>query len=375
MTYAWNWCVVSATIRLMRIQIQDAHTLVQWYDRNRRNLPWRDTGNPYDIWLSEIMLQQTRIEAVREKFILIRNQLPDIHSLAECTEEKLLRLWEGLGYYSRARNLHRCAITLVKEYDGKLPADYDQLLSLPGIGPYTAGAIASIAFGIPVPAVDGNVMRVIARLYKITEDVRNPSTKAMIEQMIKDLFHQDHDSHFVSSFNQGLMELGETVCLPNGTPQCEKCPLHHDCKTYQSGLWKEIPYRSAQRKRTVQNRTLLIIRDQQRFLIHRRPSSGLLAGMYEFYGVNGHLNRKKAVEHAQQLGFYPISIHSLPSSTHIFTHLEWHMKAYEITVADASDFNQQDYLLVDETQLADLPIPSAFRTYTVLYALRKEKNG
>ena len=153
------------------------------------------------------MLQQTRIEAVREKFILIRNQLPDIHSLAECTEEKLLRLWEGLGYYSRARNLHRCAITLVKEYDGKLPADYDQLLSLPGIGPYTAGAIASIAFGIPVPAVDGNVMRVIARLYKITEDVRNPSTKAMIEQMIKDLFHQDHDSHFVSSFNHTLLSL------------------------------------------------------------------------------------------------------------------------------------------------------------------------
>lgn len=359
----------------MKLSIEAATGLVQWYNANKRTLPWRDTGNPYDVWLSEIMLQQTRIEAVREKYILIHNTLPDIASLAACDEQTLLRLWEGLGYYSRARNLHRCAITLMEQYGGKLPADYEQLLKLPGIGPYTAGAISSIAFGIPVPAVDGNVMRVIARLFEITEDVRNPSTKTMIEEMISSLFTTVHDAHFVSSFNQGIMELGETVCLPNGEPHCYKCPLQHYCKAMKTGSWKQLPYRSPLRKRTIQNRTLLIIRDSDRFLIHKRPSTGLLAGMYEFYGVDEHLSRKQAIEKAGELGFFPLSIHPLPSSKHIFTHLEWHMKAYEIIVADASDFCKDDFLLVDAKQLADLPIPSAFRTYTYTYALRTEKNG
>ena len=359
----------------MKIQEKDAVALAQWYDQNKRPLPWRDTGNPYDVWLSEIMLQQTRIEAVKDKFNLIRSQLPDIQRLAECDEQRLLRLWEGLGYYSRARNLRQCAITLTQNYDGKLPADYSRLLQLPGIGPYTAGAIASIAFGIAVPAVDGNVMRVFARLFEIREDVRNPATKTMIEQMIKDLFILRNDPAFVSAFNQGLMELGETVCLPNGTPQCSICPLLESCRCAHTGSWKELPYRSPLKNRTAVKRTLLIIHDHNRFLLHKRPSMGLLANMYEFYGADGHLSRKEAINLCAQLGFFPVSIHPLPSSKHIFTHLEWHMKAFEITVADASDFSKEDFLLVTAQELADLPIPSAFRTYTTHVALRTEKDG
>lgn len=357
----------------MNIQIEDAYRLVEWYENNRRSLPWRDTGDPYDVWLSEIMLQQTRIEAVKDRFVQIRSLLPDIASLAGCDLQSLLRLWEGLGYYSRARNLHKCAIMLRDQYDGKLPADYQQLLHLPGIGPYTAGAIASIAFGIPVPAVDGNVLRVIARLFEIREDVRNASTKTLVEQIIRELFETEHDSHFVSAFNQGIMELGETVCLPNGTPLCKSCPLQSSCMTYRNGSHKEIPYRSPLKKRAIQNRTLLVIREGQRFLIHKRPSSGLLAGMYEFYGIDSHISRSQAVDISESLGFYPLSIHSLPSSKHIFTHLEWHMKAYEINVAQCPDFSEEDFLLVTQQELLHLPVPSAFRTYTAYYALREQK--
>lgn len=354
----------------MKIRLEDAWNLVSWYEENRRSLPWRDTGNPYDVWLSEIMLQQTRIEAVREKFIVFRQELPDITSLSKVDDDRLMRLWEGLGYYSRARNLKKCAIKLVEQYNAQLPADYEALKKLPGIGPYTAGAIASISFGIPVSAVDGNVLRVLARYFEVSEDIRNASVKAEFEKIIGELFESCSDSRFVSFFNQGIMELGETICVPNGTPQCERCPLRNNCKAHLNDSWKTIPYRSPLKGRKSVNRTLLVIRDDNRFLIHKRDETGLLAGMYEFVGTDGHLSRAEAIGKTEQMGFYPVSIKALPSSKHIFTHLEWHMKAYEITIGNGSELHDDRLLFVTEKELAHLPIPSAFRTITDYYMLR-----
>lgn len=354
----------------MKIEINDAKRLCEWYNTNKRSLPWRDTGNPYDVWLSEIMLQQTRIEAVKEKFILIRKELPDIQSLAEVDEDRLMRLWEGLGYYSRARNLKKCAITLINQYDGKLPDDYDALLGLPGIGPYTAGAIASIAYGLPHSAVDGNVCRVLARVFEVKEDIRNTSVKNMFENIIERMFTECSDPAFISSFNQGIMELGETVCVPNGTPDCAHCPFVSICRAHLHNTWNTIPYRSKNKDRRIVNRTLFIIRNQEYFLIHKRDDSGLLKGMYEFTGVDGHLSRKEAIAFVQQLGYEPVTIHPLPSSRHIFTHLEWHMKAYEIMIGDHENSVPEGYCFVTKKELSSLAIPSAFRTYTAYYEIR-----
>ncbi|MBQ1809987.1 MAG: A/G-specific adenine glycosylase, partial [Erysipelotrichaceae bacterium] len=235
---------------------EDARTLAVWYRENKRPLPWRDTGDPYHVWISEIMLQQTRIEAVKEKYLRFMKELPDIASLAECPEDDLMRLWEGLGYYSRARNLKKCAQLLIKEYDGRLPADYEKLVSLPGIGPYTAGAVASIAFGLPCPAVDGNVMRVISRRCGIREDVRLPSTEKAVRELLLPLY-QDVRS---GDLNQGLMELGETLCLPKDRFRCAACPLREHCFAFRNDLTSQIPFRSASKRRRIVKRTLAVIR-------------------------------------------------------------------------------------------------------------------
>ena len=259
------------------LKIKDAKEIAEWYQKNKRQLPWRDTNNPYDVWLSEIMLQQTRIEAVKPKFLLFKQTLPTIQDLANCEDDALMRLWEGLGYYSRARNLKKCAITLVEHYNAQLPEEYKALLKLPGIGPYTAGAISSIAYGLPAAAVDGNVMRVLARYFEITEDIRNETLKKKIEQTILECFQKDSTPSFVSNLNQGIMELGETICVPNGEARCSICPLQHTCKAHLHETTDTIPYRSALNQRKIIERTLFIIRDGDQFLIHKRR------------GVNGFL--------------------------------------------------------------------------------------
>lgn len=356
---------------MLEIRYEDAQNLAAWYGQNHRALPWRDTGNPYDVWLSEIMLQQTRIEAVREKFLLFRRELPGIREIAACDDDRLMRLWEGLGYYSRARNLKKCAQVLCRDYDGRLPADYNALLSLPGIGPYTAGAIASIAFGIAVPAVDGNVLRVLSRLSANTDDVRSPAVHKLAEECIRKLFQKDSSPSFASSLNQGLMELGETVCLPGGTPKCEGCPLYASCRARILGLTGSIPFRSALKKRKIEKKTVLVIRDGSAFLMHQRPQQGLLAGLYEFPSVEGRLTRKEALTAAESLGFTPLRIRRLPDAKHVFTHLEWHMCAYEIMTAGLSSAKESGYLLATEKELAGLAVPSAFRTYLEWYMLRQ----
>lgn len=353
----------------MKLSIEDAHALTIWYDKNKRDLPWRDTGNPYDVWISEIMLQQTRIEAVKPKFALFKENFPDISSLAVCSEDHLLRVWEGLGYYSRARNLRKCAIVLAEKYDGKLPQTYEELLSLPGIGPYTAGAIASIAYGQKAAAADGNVLRVLARCFADKRDIRDIHVHKEYTNEILDLFERD-PSLSVSSFNQGLMELGEVICLPNGAPQCHICPLSRSCKAYLYKCTDTIPCRSSLKQRKIVNRTLLVIRDNDSFVLHKRKSSGLLASLYEFIGIDGTITKEQAVQEAEKLGFTALHIKQLPSSKHVFTHLEWHMQAFEIQTAQITSLPDETYRLSSKKELTNMAVPSAFKTYIQYYSLR-----
>ena len=346
---------------------EDARSLTAWYRENKRPLPWRDTGDPYHVWISEIMLQQTRIEAVKEKYLRFMKELPDIAALAECPEDDLMRLWEGLGYYSRARNLKKCAQLLVKEFDGKLPADYEKLLSLPGIGPYTAGAIASIAFDLPCPAVDGNVLRVISRRCGILEDVRLPSTEKAVRELLLPLY-QDVQA---GDLNQGLMELGETLCLPKDQPRCSECPLKEHCYAYHNDAMAQIPFRSASKRRRIEKRTLMVIRQGERFLLKKRSSTGLLAGLYEFPGLEGEHSAKEVREILQEKGMTVASIFPLPSGIHIFSHIEWHMTAYEVNVTDPGNaFPGEETLLLDRDELQKKAIPSAFRPWIAHYTLR-----
>ena len=357
---------------MFKINFNDANALVVWYDKNKRELPWRDTGNAYDVWLSEVMLQQTRIGAVRPKFTAIKQALPTIHDLATCEDDRFMRLWEGLGYYSRARNILKCARVLCELYSGKLPEDYNLLLKLPGIGPYTAGAIASIAYGIAAPAVDGNVLRVLARYHEDDRDVRSPLIRKEAEQAVMTLFQEKQEPHFVSSFNQGLMELGETVCVPNGTPLCDQCPLMSHCKAYQNKTYDKIPYRSALKQRKVIHRTLCVIRDGNSFLLHKRDQTGLLAGLYEFIGIDRTLTKQEVIDICEAHNIHVLRIKPLPKAKHVFTHLEWHMTAYEILTGELELPHDTSYVLASKKELAHMAVPSAFKTYLDWYTLRDQ---
>ncbi|MBQ7992341.1 MAG: A/G-specific adenine glycosylase [Solobacterium sp.] len=350
--------------------VTEAIRICEWYEKNKRSFPWRDTGNPYDVWLSEIMLQQTRIEVVRRRFLQFKEELPDVQAVSQCEDDRLMRLWEGMGYYSRARNLKKCAQALMKDYNGEFPRDETLLKKLPGIGPYTAGAIASICFDLAVPAVDGNVLRVVHRLLAIPDDVRDPSSVKNVQNMLRPVLADEKIK--AGTLSQALMELGEVICLPNGSPLCEQCPWRDSCRAHLENLTDRIPFRSANKKRTVQERTVLVIRDGSRFLMNKRGESGLLAGLYEFYGIEAFLDEKKALEEVRMLGLSPLRIRALPDSKHIFTHREWHMKAFEIMVEDASGFHGDSLFLVTKKELESLAVPSAFRVYTDWYALRGE---
>ena len=350
----------------MLLKPDEGKALVSWYRENKRDLPWRDTGNAYHVWVSEIMLQQTRIEAVREKYIRFIEELPDIRSLAAVPDDRLMKLWEGLGYYSRARSLKKCAQTLVNEYDARLPADHEALKKLPGIGPYTAGAIASIAFDLPHPAVDGNVLRVLARFTGLRDDIRDPAVRKTFEAQLQE--YMTAAGVKPSDFTQALMELGETLCGVRSAA-CGDCPLKGRCTAFREGLTKEIPYRSKLKERKIAERTLLVIRDHERFVIRKRADSGLLAGLYEFIGTDGSLGPKEALLETEKLGFQAMKITRLPDSKHIFSHLEWHMKAYEVLCGEITEIHEP-YLALKKKELQDTAFPSAFQTYLKWYSVR-----
>ena len=349
--------------------------LLSFYRQYKRDLPWRDSKDPYDVWLSEIMLQQTRVEAVISYFLRFKREVPDIETLASIDEDRLLRLWEGLGYYSRARNLKRCAQILVEKYNGSLPQDYKELLSLPGIGPYTAGAIMAIGFGKPYPAVDGNVLRVLARYFGIKENIRSKDVFQKLEETIRSFYEENgiEDPTFIVDLSQAFMDLGAVVCVPNGSPDCAICPLKENCFACKKDAWDCIPFRSKDKERRIEDRTLFVIRDAEKFLLRKRPDKGLLAGMYEFPGAEGKLDEKKALVFMKEMGYEPIRIKRLPDSRHLFSHIEWRMRAYEVIVGDWPIPAADKDVLVDRMELQDLAIPSAFGKYTEYYSLRKEE--
>lgn len=334
--------------------------LLSWYDENKRILPWRDRQNAYYTWVSEIMLQQTRVEAVKPYFERFISKLPDISALAACPEEKLMKLWEGLGYYSRVRNMQEAAKTVEKEYNGKLPEDFEALLSLKGIGSYTAGAIASIAYGIPVPAVDGNVLRVISRITESREDIGKAAVKRKTEKLLEEIMPEDRPG----DFNQALMELGAVICIPNGQAKCLVCPVSSKCLANRNHTVEEIPVKAPKKPRVVEERTVFVIQDGAATAILKRPDKGLLAGLYELPNTLGYMEQEEAVSYVKNMGLEPLYIKPLPSAKHIFSHIEWRMKAYRVRVSSLENREKDGILFVEKRQKEkNYAIPSAFGAY------------
>lgn len=342
--------------------------LVKWFRENKRDLPWRKRMDAYRVWVSEIMLQQTRVEAVRSYYERFLNELPDVRALSEVPEDRLLKLWEGLGYYNRARNLKAAACQIMEQYGGKFPETYEEIRSLKGIGSYTAGAISSFVYNIPKPAVDGNVLRVVSRITADESDIAKAGTKARFEKAVEEVI----PPNAAGDYNQSLIELGAIVCLPNGKPKCEACPVRMICLAHRQGRETDFPVKKKAKERRIENRTILIFRDAGRIAIRKRPSKGLLAGMYEFPGREGHMSFDEVVDYGKSLGLTPVRIRELGAAKHIFSHVEWHMKGYEILVDELEKNLDQTkeplkegrVILAEIKQLQEeFPIPSAFAAY------------
>ncbi len=335
--------------------------LLDWYDNGRRILPWREDPSPYHVWVSEIMLQQTRVEAVKPYYDRFMKALPDVEDLARAGEEELLKLWEGLGYYNRVRNLGKAAKILMEKYGGEMPPDFDEILKLPGIGSYTAGAVCSIAYGKRVPAVDGNVLRVLARLCCDERDITQQSVRKQVEEELKPVI----PPHRAGDFNQALMELGATVCVPNGSPHCTRCPWEMLCQAHLAGQEQKYPRKTPKKPRTIEEKTVLVIKDASRTALQKRESSGLLAGMYEFPSLPGKLSQRQVLLYLKQKGISVLKIEKLKESKHIFTHKEWHMVGYAVQVDElAPKLGDEKILFVEKHEAKEkYPIPSAYAAY------------
>ena len=329
--------------------------LLAWYDENKRDLPWRGTADPYKVWVSEIMLQQTRVAAVLPYYQRWMDELPTVESLAAVEESQLMKLWQGLGYYSRARNLQKAAQVIVNEFGGRFPDTYDGLLRLPGIGDYTAGAIASIAFNQPVPAVDGNVLRVAARTANMDGDIMDPKVRRMFREVMEAVMPPRRPG----AFNQALMDLGATVCLPNGAPLCERCPLSELCEANRLGIQNELPRRRKKVPRRVEEMTVFLLLREGRVALRKRPKQGLLAGLWEFPHVPGALDESAAAQALSEWGFTPMDWRKKLETKHIFTHVEWHMTGYLLTAGGPDG----GFTWADREKLEELAVPSAFAKY------------
>ncbi len=333
--------------------------LLEWYDKQKRTLPWRSKPTPYRVWVSEIMLQQTRVEAVKPYFARFMKALPTVKKLANCPEDELLKLWEGLGYYNRVRNMQKAAQILVEENKGEVPAQFDDLIKLPGIGKYTAGAISSIAFGIPVPAVDGNVLRVITRITADERDISKDSVKQAISRDIQEIIPMRR----AGDFNQALIELGAIVCVPNGPAKCTECPVAHLCEAKKQDIVNEFPKKAPKKARTIEKKTVLLIKDGDRVAIRKRPKKGLLAGLYELPNVEGDLTEDAVLALVKSYGLAPLFIQRLEDSKHIFTHKEWHMTGYAVRVEELEEETDGMLFVERKTIEENYPIPSAFAAY------------
>lgn len=330
--------------------------LIPWYEAYKRELPWRQDREPYHVWLSEIMLQQTRVEAVKEYYRRFLTTLPTIADLAEAPEEQILKLWEGLGYYNRVRNLQKAAQTICADYAGVFPSEYAQIRSLSGIGDYTAGAIASICFDAPTPAVDGNVLRVYSRLLADDANIDLQTTKKRITRKLQETYPRKNPG----IATQALMELGATVCVPNGAPRCDVCPVAEICQARKQDTWRNLPVRSEKKKRKIVDKTVFILLTEDTVALHKRSTSGLLAGMWEFPNVDAKLDKQAAVTQVTGWQAEPLDLLMQTSYTHIFSHVEWHMTAYYIRCRKT---NKKWKWVTKESLDETYALPSAFRPF------------
>ena len=329
--------------------------LLPWFHANKRDLPWRRDREPYPVWLSEIMLQQTRVEAVKGYYRRFLDRLPTIADLAEVEGSELMKLWEGLGYYSRVRNLQKAAKVIMTEHSGEFPRDYAAIRALPGIGDYTAGAIASICFDEKTPAVDGNVLRVLSRLL----DDHSCTDESKVKKHFSELLASAYPDA-AGDFTQSLMELGATVCLPNGAPHCEACPMGDLCLARKQSTIDELPVRAAKRPRKQQDMTVFLLTCGDRVALRKRPDTGLLAGLYEFPHLPGTLPASEIIRAAEDWGVHPEFLEKTVGRTHIFTHIQWNMTGARLHCAAEN----QAFIWADrETVLRDIPLPTAFRQF------------
>ncbi len=378
---------------------------LDWYQKNKRDLPWRQEKNAYHTWVSEIMLQQTRVEAVKPYYERFLKTLPTIQDLADCPEDELMKLWEGLGYYSRVRNLQKAAKVICSEYGGSMPESFDEIIKLPGIGTYTAGAISSIAFQEAQPAVDGNVLRILARLSEDDIDIKSELAKKRAYALLKPVMPEGEDA---GNLNQALMDIGATVCIPNGKPMCEQCPWEEICLSKKHGneeFWEKYPVRSKGKPRRIEEKTVILLHVNGKVMIAKRPDKGLLAGLYEFPNLPGHLSEEEVNRWVLDMGFQPQKISRLADAKHVFSHVEWRMHGYEVTAAETEGMCNENrtaavnpdavaktglnydevlregrsykqrkkktaLILISPTEiLQDYAIPSAFSAYTIALTL------
>lgn len=329
--------------------------LLPWFAASARVLPWREDNDPYHVWLSEIMLQQTRVEAVKGYYSRFLRAVPDIDTLASADEELLTKLWEGLGYYSRVRSMKIAAQQIQTQYGGTFPTEFESIQKLKGIGPYTAGAIASICFNQPTPAVDGNVLRVITRLTGDRSPIDDEKVKCRIRAVLADVYPVGH----CGNFTQSLMELGATVCLPNGAPCCEKCPVADLCES-RNGGWKDIPQKSGKKPRRKETLTVFVFQCGDQYAVRKRPTTGLLAGLWEYPNIPGIMGAQEAVSFSESFGVHPRELVKSLSRKHVFSHVEWEMNCYYI---QCSEMPEQFTWVTKEELQSTIALPTAFRIF------------
>lgn len=334
--------------------------LLDWYCKNSRHLPWRDDQEPYHVWASEIMLQQTRVEAVIPYYERFMKRFPTITSLAACEDEELFKLWEGLGYYSRARNLKKAAQAVCTHHQGIFPDKYEEILALPGIGAYTAGAVSSIAFGQARAAVDGNVLRVITRLTQDSHDITDAGFRTRITGKLEKIYPLKGRG----DFTQSLMELGAVVCVPNGNPKCGECPLAFLCSAYRNNAQLAYPVKKKKAARKIEQKTILILKYGDKIAIGKRESKGILSGMWEMPNLDGNLTKTQILGWLaeQEIAVKDIEkmVHGKQPLKHIFTHIEWHMSCWIVTCGNTEKNNCFTWVTKRELE-NDIALPSAFK--------------
>ncbi len=329
--------------------------LLLWYRQNKRDLPWRKKEDPYAICISEIMLQQTRVEAVIGYYERFLKAFPTVFALANAEEDQLLKQWEGLGYYSRARNLKKTAAILVKDYQGVFPHSYQEILRLPGIGSYTAGAILSIAYHEPYPAVDGNVFRVLSRVLGLFEEITKPLTRVKMEHRVQEILTRQN----AKEMNQALMELGATVCLPKKQAKCSACPLQSLCQAYQHQQVEQLPVKAKKGLQKEIMKTILLLECNGRYAVLKRTEKGLLEGLYQFPEMSFTSAQTDVITWCKKEHMEALFVQQLPKKKHVFTHLIWKMNGFYVRVMEESPAFQ--WVTLEE--LETLSIPTAFSYY------------